>query len=140
MFDTRWFQLILVIGAGVLIVAVVVAGFVYHPILVHISQLTGTSSSSSRAYNFWSGFGSDIAEVAILGGIIQMYRRHNCHVYRCWRISHHPIPGSPYVCCKKHHPEVPSKAREITQEVIDEACRASSVIHEHPVHASGEDP
>lgn len=84
-------------------------------------------------YNFWSGFGSDIAEVAILGGVIQMYRKVNCHVHHCWRISRHPIPGSPYVCCKKHHPEVPNKAKGITQEVIEEACRASAVIHEHPI-------
>jgi hypothetical protein len=71
----------------------------------------------SDKYNFWSGFGSDIGEVLILGGVIQLYRKHNCHVTNCWRIAHHKqvdnATGTEYPLCKKHyravHPEVPKR-------------------------------
>ncbi len=68
----------------------------------------GNSGNGSQ-YGFWSGFGSDIAEVAILGGVIQLYRKHNCHVRGCWRVAHHPVEGTPYVVCRKHHPTVPDR-------------------------------
>lgn len=65
--------------------------------------------TASTAYNFWSGFGSDLGEVVIIGGIVQMYRKHTCHVDGCWRISRHHVEGTPYIACRKHHPAVPAK-------------------------------
>ncbi len=58
---------------------------------------------SGRWYVFWSGFGSDIAEFAILGSIITLYRRHRCA--SCWRLAHHPVPGTIYKTCHKHATE-----------------------------------
>lgn len=70
---------------------------------------TGTADprGSPAYYNFWSGFGSDLGEVAIIGGVVAMYRKHNCHVTGCWRIARHPVEGTPYIVCRKHHPTVP---------------------------------
>ena len=38
---------------------------------------TGTVNESGPYYGFWSGFGSDIAEVALIGGLIHMARARN---------------------------------------------------------------
>lgn len=63
----------------------------------HLSQASGTSSSSSRAYNFWSGFGGDIGLFAGVG----VYLRHkNCHTKGCWRPGHPDANG--VVVCRKH--------------------------------------
>lgn len=53
-------------------------------------------------YNFWSGFGSDLGEIAILGSILAVYRHHNCRMKGCWRIGRHPVKGTPYITCHKH--------------------------------------
>ena len=44
-----------------------------------------------------AGIGSDVGEVAIFGGVIGIYRKHNCHVKGCPRIGKHPVEGTPYV-------------------------------------------
>ena len=67
-------------------------------------HLTGSDNPSGPEYGFWSGFGSDLGELAIVSGLISMYRRHNCAVHRCWRIGRHPVQGTPHVCCKAHAP------------------------------------
>jgi hypothetical protein len=67
-------------------------------------NVTGTHipAGGSEWYNFWSGFGSDLAEFAILGSLIAVYRNHNCHVKGCWRIGRHKVDGTPYLTCHKH--------------------------------------
>jgi hypothetical protein len=79
-------------------------------LIVHLSQETGTSSASSRAYQFWSGFGSDIGEVAIIGGLVGIFRQHTCHTKHCYRIAKHPVEGTPYKVCRKCHPTIGNKA------------------------------
>jgi hypothetical protein len=79
----------------------------WHWLWVHLLQETGTTSSASRSYNFLSGAGSDVGELAIIGGLVQMYRKHVCHVDGCYRLSKHPVAGTPYLACRKHHPTVP---------------------------------
>lgn len=86
----------------------------WHWLIVHLSQQTGTSNSSSRAYDFWSGFGSDIQEFAILGLVFGAFRKHNCHVPRCLRLGHHRLAdGTPV--CRKHHPDLPDKPRSLEE-------------------------
>ncbi len=54
-------------------------------------------------YQWWSGLGSDIF---ILTGIGIALRHFNCHVNKprfCWRWGH-PVPGTSFRACKKHHP------------------------------------
>jgi hypothetical protein len=82
----------------------------WHWLLVHLSQESGTSSSSSRAYNFFSGFGSDLGEVTLLAAAYGLYRAHNCHTRHCWRLAKHPVVGTAYKVCRRCHPTVPDKA------------------------------
>lgn len=70
-------------------------------LLEHLSQASGTSSSASRSYNFWSGFGSDIGEIALIGGLITVVRGHNCHQKGCWRLGIHTTARG-HKLCKKH--------------------------------------
>lgn len=74
------------------------------------------------AYNFWSGFGSDIAEVALIGGLWHMARLHNCDVTKCWSLKSRPVftdDGSPtpYKACRLHHPHMDETAT-VTPERI----------------------
>jgi hypothetical protein len=61
-----------------------------------ILHFFGIIDEGGKGYAFWSGVGSDIGEVAIIGAVLGMYRKHNCHATRCWRIGKHPskAPGS----------------------------------------------
>ena len=70
-----------------------------HWLAVH----TGSSNTPGTPpnYNFWSGFGSDLGEVTLLGAILGTYYKHNCHARRCWRISKHVVNGTPW--CNRHH-------------------------------------
>lgn len=64
----------------------------------------GLDSGSGTSYLWWSGFGSDLAELAIVGGLITVYRRHNCEVHRCWRLGRHVTAAGQHVC-RRHHPD-----------------------------------
>jgi hypothetical protein len=59
---------------------------------------------SGNGYQFWSGIGSDVGEVTILGLVLVWWRTHNCHIHRCWRISWHPHPVHGHPVCRKHYP------------------------------------
>ncbi len=73
-----------------------------------LAHIFGLDSGSGEWYLFWSGVGSDITELAILGGIVSIYRKHNCGVKHCPRIAHHdftdPVTGLVHHLCRKHHP------------------------------------
>jgi hypothetical protein len=73
-----------------------------HWLAIHL----GTENEPGVYYGFWSGFGSDVSEFAIILAAIGLFRKHNCHVRGCWRIARHPIEGTPYVVCRKHHPGI----------------------------------
>jgi hypothetical protein len=66
--------------------------------LLHV---LGVDDVSGRWYGFWSGFGSDISELAIVGAVLGGYRKHNCHAKGCWRIGRHVVDGTPW--CNRHH-------------------------------------
>lgn len=68
-------------------------------------HFTGADDLSGPIYGFWSGFGSDLGEIAIIGGLIAIIRRHNCHVRGCWRVGRHPVEGTSFVVCRAHHPD-----------------------------------
>jgi hypothetical protein len=65
----------------------------------------GIDDTTGRWYAFWSGAGSDIGELAIVGALIAMVRQHNCEVHRCWRLGRHVVEGTGQKVCRKHHPE-----------------------------------
>jgi hypothetical protein len=80
-----------------------------HWTAIHI----GSTKESGPYYGFWSGFGSDISEGAIAVGLYTGLRKVNCHSKMCWRIGHHPLEGTPYHLCKKHHPDVPKHSAKL---------------------------
>ena len=55
-------------------------------------------------YGFWSGTGSDIGEIAIVGGLVTMVRQQKCEVRRCWRPGRHQTAARHRVC-RRHHPD-----------------------------------
>jgi hypothetical protein len=101
------FLILLVVG-----VALVIAFFaaVRHWLALHTGTLHG---GPDLYYNFWSGFGSDLGEATLISavgiGVYTGVRKVNCHTKGCWRIGHHALDGTPYILCRHHHPDVPSK-------------------------------
>jgi|HubBroStandDraft_1064217.scaffolds.fasta_scaffold1031605_1 hypothetical protein len=75
-----------------------------HDLLVILGGQPGTMNL------LWGGFLSCLSEFTIIGGLAAIYRKHTCHERGCWRLGHHPVAGTPYVACRKHHPELPDKA------------------------------
>ncbi|MGD0742376.1 MAG: hypothetical protein ABSA31_03690 [Acidimicrobiales bacterium] len=75
---------------------------------------------SGPHYGFWSGTGSDIGELTIVGAVIVGWKHVNCHDEHCWRIGMHKVEGTPYHACRKHHP-VLSKQPHITAEIMAKA-------------------
>lgn len=73
--------------------------------LLHgLAHVLGLDDLAGPFYGFWSGFGSDLSELALLGAAYGLWRRHNCHVKGCWRIGRLPVEGTPHVVCQRHHP------------------------------------
>ncbi len=101
------FLLLLVVGMAFLIAFFDV---VRHWLALHTGTLHG---GPDQYYNFWSGFGSDLGEATLISavgvGVYTGARKVNCHTKGCWRIGHHPLDGTPYILCRHHHPNVPSK-------------------------------
>jgi hypothetical protein len=87
----------------------------------------GMDNLSGPIYGFFSGSGSDIGQVTLVGGVAMMVRKHNCHVHGCWRVGRHPIAGTPYVVCRKHHPDDAPTAQDVAeahaaaQQTVDQA-------------------
>jgi hypothetical protein len=105
------------VGFGLLLLLVVGIAFliaffnvVRHWLALHTGTLHG---GPDLYYNFWSGFGSDLGEATLISavgiGVYTGVRKVNCHTKGCWRIGHHPLDGTPYILCRHHHPDVPSK-------------------------------
>jgi hypothetical protein len=66
-------------------------------------------------YNFSSGMGADLGQVALFGAAIGLYRKHNCHVHRCWRIAKQQVLGTSWVVCHHHHPEGRPTAERVAE-------------------------
>jgi len=71
------------------------------PLLHWLAVHTGTVNEAGPYYGFWSGFGSDLGEVTLIGAVLGTYYKHNCHHPRCWRVGRHVVDGTPW--CNKHH-------------------------------------
>jgi hypothetical protein len=99
--------ILLVVG-----IALIIAFFdaLRHWLALHTGTLHG---GPDLYYNFWSGFGSDLGEATLISavgiGVYTGVRKVNCHTKGCWRIGHHALEGTPYILCRHHHPDVPTK-------------------------------
>jgi hypothetical protein len=100
---------LLLLVAGIVLIAVFFAA-VRHWFALHTGTLHG---GPDLYYNFWSGFGSDLGEATLISavgiGVYTGVRKANCHTKGCWRIGHHQLEGTPYILCRHHHPNVPTK-------------------------------
>jgi hypothetical protein len=105
----RW-GLIGSVGVLVLVTAAIVTWIMFpSPVNHWLAVHTGTVNESGPYYGFWSGFGSDIAELSILGAIgtaaYQLVKKYNCHEPGCWRVGTHPAAGGQFLLCYHHHPD-----------------------------------
>jgi hypothetical protein len=71
------------------------------PLLHWLAVHTGTVDEGGPYYGFWSGFGSDLGEVTLIGAVLGTYYKHNCHRRGCWRVGRHMVDGTPW--CNRHH-------------------------------------
>jgi ribosomal protein L32 len=109
-------EILLVFLVGVLLV------FIFTHVTGTLHAFGIEPRTPSTAYNFWSGAGSDLGEVVLIGAVIGLFRKHNCSVTGCWRLAKHLVPDTPYYTCQKHHPAIPDK---ITPEHIAEVYAMS---------------
>jgi hypothetical protein len=58
---------------------------------------------NGRGYAWWSGAGSDIGEVTIIGGLVMVYRKHECHLDGCHWPSFHPHDEHGHPVCRRHY-------------------------------------
>jgi hypothetical protein len=87
-----------------------------------LEHFFGLDNLSGPFYGWWSGIGSDIGEVVIIGAIWQAYRARNCHVKGCWRMQWRKVPGTDHTVCRKHHPlDAPTH-----QDVLDDHRKVSA--------------
>lgn len=70
-----------------------------HWLAVHTGSVN--TSSSPPNYNFWSGSGSDLSEITLLGIAAGWWHKVNCHQEGCIRIGKHTVDGTPW--CSRHH-------------------------------------
>jgi hypothetical protein len=82
-------------------------------------HVAGLDDGSGAWYLWWSGI---VGDLALVGAAISIARHVNCHSHGCWRIARHPVAGTPYKTCARHHPTVPSK---VTVEQIHAAHETS---------------
>jgi hypothetical protein len=85
-----------------------------------IAWVLGLTNASGGWYLLWSGIFGDVTIFAALA--IFLHHR-NCHARGCWRIGRHPVEGTPYVVCRRHHPDMP-----------DEQPTAEQIGNQHRLH------
>lgn len=96
----------------------------YHIVQHWLAYMTGSENTSGAPpnYNFWSGFGSDLGEVTIVGAMLAVFKKHNCHTRWCLRIGRHeftdPSTGVIYLLCRRHHPGH-SGAKPVTAKQLE---------------------
>jgi hypothetical protein len=73
----------------------------------------GTDSGSGPAYLWWSGFGANFGELTIVAALLALVRQHNCHVHHCFRLGRHPVEGTSFTVCRKHHPDGHVSAEDV---------------------------
>jgi hypothetical protein len=113
-------------GAAAILVAAITTWALHAQAVDHwLAIHTGTVDEPGPYYAFWSGFGSDIAELGLLSAVAttayQMFKKYNCHEPRCWRIGNHPAAGGRFSLCYRHHPDY--RGTKPTAEIISRLHR-----------------
>lgn len=71
-----------------------------------LSHHLGMDNGSGGYYLWWSGAGSDLSEVALLGAAAGMLHQWNCHERGCWRVGRMVTVeenGHHFRRCRRHH-------------------------------------
>lgn len=71
-------------------------------VLHWLGNWMGLENASGPIYSFWSGIFGD---ASILAVPFVIWRTRNCHVHGCIRLGKHPVKGTQYKVCRKHHPD-----------------------------------
>src|SRR5262245_45704438 len=121
-------RLILIFVLPVLVAVAVVSWILNGSIVDHwLAVHTGLDDLSGSWYGFWSGIGSDLGELALIGAVgtatYQLVRKYNCREPGCWRVGTHPAAGGQFLLCYRHHPDF--QGRRPTHEMIER------LHHEH---------
>jgi hypothetical protein len=105
---------------------------------------TGTVNEPGPYYGFFSGFGSDLGEVVLIGGVatlvVGLWHKFNCHNEKCWRLGLHHVAGGQYVVCRKHNNEITGHPhRKLSTEFLRRAhCEhIESLGCQHDGHGTG---
>ena len=76
-------------------------------LLLHV---LGVDDVSGHWYAWWSGIAGDLSILAAPG---IWWRTHNCHVGSCWRLGRHPVDGTTWQVCRRHHPDDHPTAQDV---------------------------
>jgi hypothetical protein len=87
------------------------------------------------SYNVWSGFGSDIGELAIIGGAIEMFRRiRERHIQKLAQDARHHAETLEQA--SRHHAELKTQAATHHQEQLDRADVHHEALKAHMTRAA----
>jgi hypothetical protein len=134
---------IIIVGLICAAVASVVIWLAHARLMGHWLEVrTGVVNEPGPYYGFWSGFGSDLEELGILGAIgaaiYQLVKKYNCHEPSCWRIGSHPAADGQFNLCYRHHPDFQGKkpTHELIARLHREHLERQAAIHSklHEIH------
>jgi hypothetical protein len=104
-----------------------------------LAHALGIDNGSGPIYLSWSGWAADLTLVSLPFAALAIFRKHNCAVHRCWRLSHHEITGDDGVTrkvCHRHHPAIGGKrvkASHIDKIWAQQKARQDGRDPAHPV-------
>jgi len=73
---------------------------------------SGVTSEAGKGYAFWSGIGSCLAYLAILGAA---WRHLNCHTDGCRRLGKHHVAGQQYKVCRRCFGQVTGQGHSLEE-------------------------
>jgi hypothetical protein len=97
-----------------------VAHWLYHALIFTWQDPSG--------YNFVSG---PLPNITLIVGALAIVRHHNCHAKGCLRLGRHPVKGTGYIVCRKHHPDAAPTAEQIHAEHAAAQTAASGLPDSH---------
>jgi hypothetical protein len=69
----------------------------------------------ANGYQWWSGAGSDLSELAMVGAAFGAWRHVNCAAPWCLRLGKHRTADGQHRLCRKHHPDLPDGRMSLEQ-------------------------
>jgi len=114
---------VLYLGA-VVVLGVALVSIFHRVVFNHVNSFFGFESGQGNDshYLFWSGAGSNLAYLSVIGGALIYYRKENCKYRWCPFLGHYeftnPETGVTRKLCALHHPDV--RAKWLTREHLQE--------------------